>query len=60
MDEKEVPVSKNGVTQPCQRGVNIDHEQSLGNCVCDGIDIIYIYIYIYYDGSQYKDIFFFI
>ena len=46
MDEKEVSVSKKGATQPCQQSVNIDHEQSLGNCVCDGIDIIYIYIYI--------------
>ena len=36
---------------------NVDHEQSLGNCVGDGIDI---YIYIYYDGSQYKYIFFYI
>ena len=51
-DEKEVPVPENGVAQPCQRGVNVNHEQSLGNCVCDDIDI-----YIYYDGSQYKDIF---
>ena len=38
-DEKEVPVPKKGIAQPCQRGVNVDHEQSLGNCVCDGIDI---------------------
>ena len=63
------------MTQPCQRGVNVDHEKSLGNYLYDGIDI-YIYIYIcvcvcvcvcvfvcvcvcvYYDDSQYKDIFF--
>ena len=45
---------KKGTTQPCQRGVNVDHEKSLRNCLCDGINIyIYIYIYIYYDGSQY-------
>ena len=43
--EKEVLVLEKGTTQPCQRRVNIDHEQSLGNCVGDGIDI-YIYIYI--------------
>ena len=35
---------KKGTTQPCQRGVNVDHEKSLRNCLCDGI---YIYIYIY-------------
>ena len=56
MDEKKVPIPEKGTAQPCQWGINVDHEQSLGNCVRDGIDI-YIYIYIYYDGSQYKDIF---
>ena len=45
---------KKGTAQPCQRGVNVDHEKSLGNCLYDGI-----YIYIYNDGSQYKDIIFF-
>ena len=40
---------KKGTTQPCQRGVNVDHEKSLGNCLCDGINI-------YYKGPQYKDI----
>ena len=50
---------KNGTTQPCQRGVNVDHEKSLGNCLSDGINIyimmahnikilIYICIYIYF------------
>ena len=57
MDEKEVLVpKKKGTAQPCQRGVNADHEKSLGNCLCDGINMyimmahnikIYIYIYIY-------------
>ena len=42
---------KKGTAQPCQRGVNVDHEKSLRNCSCDGINI-------YYDGSQYKDIFY--
>ena len=41
---------KKGTTQPCQPSVNVDHEKSLRNCLCDGINI---YIYIYYDGSQY-------
>ena len=42
---------KKGTAQPCQRGVNVDHEKSLGNCLYDGIDIyIYIYIYIYIRG----------
>ena len=44
-DKKEVPVPENRIAQPYQRRVNVDHEQSLGNCVGDGIDI-YIYIYI--------------
>ena len=30
---------KKGTAQPCQRGVNVDHEKSLGNCLCDGINI---------------------
>ena len=30
---------KKGTTQPCQRGVNVDHEKSLRNCLCDGINI---------------------
>ena len=30
---------KKGITQPCQRGVNVDHEKSLGNCLYDGIYI---------------------
>ena len=45
MDQKKVPIPEKGTTQPCQWGINVDHEQSLGNCVRDGIDI-YIYIYI--------------
>ena len=28
-----------GIAQPCQRGVNVDHEKSLGNCLSDGINI---------------------
>ena len=39
--------SKNRITQPCQRGVNVDHKKSLRICLYDDIDIIYIYIYIY-------------
>ena len=31
-----------GIAQPCQRGVNVDHEKSLGNCLYDGIDIYII------------------
>ena len=50
MDEEEVPVRK-GTAQPCQRGVNVDHEKSLGNCYMMVLIYIYIYIYIYYDGS---------
>ena len=49
--------SKKGMTQPYQRGINVDHEKNLGNFLYDGIDI---YIYIYYDGSQYKYIFFYV
>ena len=30
---------KKGTAQPCQRGVNIDHEKSLRNCLSDGINI---------------------
>ena len=30
---------KKGTAQPCQRGVNVDHEKSLGNCLSDGINI---------------------
>ena len=43
MGWKKVPVPKKGTAQPCQRGVNVDHEKSLGNCLCDGINI-YLYI----------------
>ena len=44
---------KKGTAQPCQRGVNVDHKKSLGNCLYDGIYImmahnIKIYIYIFY------------
>ena len=56
--EKEVLVLEKGTTQPCQRRVNIYHEQSLGNCVGDGIDI-YIYIYIYIMMAHNIKIFFF-
>ena len=31
--------SQKGTIQPCQRGVNVDHEKSLGNCLSDGINI---------------------
>ena len=37
--KRDVPIPKNGTTQPCQRGVNVDHEKSLGNYLYDGIDI---------------------
>ena len=37
---------KNGTAQPCQRGVNVDHEKRLGNCLSDGINI---YIMMAYD-----------
>ena len=57
-DEKEVPVPENRIAQPCQRRVNVDHKQSLGNCVGDGIDI-YIYIYIYIMMAHNIKIFFF-
>ena len=30
---------KKGTSQPCQLGVNVDHEESLGNCLSDGINI---------------------
>ena len=30
---------KKGTAQPCQQGVNVDHEKSLGNCLSDGINI---------------------
>ena len=43
--KRDVPIPKNRTTQPCQRGVNVDHEKSLENYLYDGIDI-YIYIYI--------------
>ena len=46
MDEKKVPIPEKGTAQPCQCGVNVDHEQSLGNCVGDGIGI---YIMIAHD-----------
>ena len=42
---------KKGTAQPYQRGVNIDHEKSLGNCLYDGIYIMMahnIKIYIYF------------
>ena len=28
-----------GIAQPYQRDVNVDYEKSLGNCLCDGINI---------------------
>ena len=31
--------SKKGMTQPYQRGINVDHEKNLGNFLYDGIDI---------------------
>ena len=31
---------KKGTVQPCQRGANVDHEKSLGNCLYDGIYIM--------------------
>ena len=37
--KRDVPIPKNGTTQPCQRGVNVDHEKSLRNCLYDSIDI---------------------
>ena len=37
---------KKGTTQPYQRGVNVDHEKRLGNCLSDGINI---YIMMAYD-----------
>ena len=46
-----------GIAQPCQRGVNVDHEKSLGNCLSDGINI-YIYIYIYIMMAHDINIFF--
>ena len=49
---------KNGTTQPCQRGVNVDHEKSLRNCLSDGINV-YIYIYIYIKMAHDIKIFFF-
>ena len=49
---------KKGTAQPCQRGVNVDHEKSLGNCLNDGINI-YIYIYIYIIMAHDIKIFFF-
>ena len=39
MGWKKVPVPKKGTAQPCQRSVNVDHEKSLGNCLCDNINI---------------------
>ena len=30
---------KKGTTQPCQRGINVDYEKSLGNGLSDGINI---------------------
>ena len=42
---------KKGIAQPCQRGVNVDHEKSLGNCLYDGIYIMMahnIKIYIFF------------
>ena len=49
---------KKGTAQPCQRGVNVDHDKSLGNCLSDGINI-YIYIYIYIKMAHDIKIFFF-
>ena len=37
--QKEGSSPKKGTTQPCQWGVNVDHEKNLGNCLCDGINI---------------------
>ena len=36
---------KKGITQPCQRGVNVDHEKSLGNCLYDSMDIYVMMAY---------------
>ena len=30
---------KKRTAQPCQQGVNVDHEKRLGNCLSDGINI---------------------
>ena len=40
------------MTQPCQRGVNVDHEKSLGNYLYDGIDI-YIYIMMAHNTKKF-------
>ena len=42
---------KKGTAQPCQRGVNVDHKKSLGNCLYDGIYIMMAHnvkIYIFF------------
>ena len=42
---------KKGTAQPCQWGVNVDHEKNLGNCLYDGIYIMMahnIKIYIFF------------
>ena len=36
---------KKGIIQPCQRGVNVDHEKSLGNCLYDGMDLYVMMAY---------------
>ena len=36
---------KKGIIQPCQRGVNVDHEKSLGNCLYDGMNIYVMMAY---------------
>ena len=50
--------SQKGTAQPYQRGINVDHEKSLGNCLSDSINI-YIYIYIYIMMAHNIKIFFF-
>ena len=30
---------KKGTAQHCQRGINVDHEKILGNCLSDSINI---------------------
>ena len=31
--------SQKGTAQPCQRGVKVNHEKNLRNCLSDGINI---------------------
>ena len=40
--------SQKGTAQPCQRGVKVNHEKSLGNCLSDGINV-YMYIKMTHD-----------